>query len=268
MSTATLRQIRDRWFPFARKHIALRVLNPVLKWFSPLGTARRRLEPLLKRHGIQHMDLGGWTPVEGYLTIHLSPVEPYGLPRVPRTTLRQVFDPVEERLKLVPRDLDGPAVLLHFNVLGGIPLSDESFAGVNLSHILEHFDLETGRQILAECRRILRPGGAIRVSCPDLRKYAQAYVAGDEAFFGKVGKPLFCPYSGLPTPGAIVAGKAYDSTNCHKWFYDAETVQALMREAGFSRADQRALHETALPSIQEVEPGYREAESFYVEGIR
>jgi hypothetical protein len=34
------------------------------------------------------------------------------------------------------------------------------------------------------------------------------------------------------------------------------------------RAEQRSLHQTALPNIEAIEPAYREAESFYVEAYK
>ena len=102
---------------------------------------------------------------------------------------------------------------------------------------------------------------------PDLREYAQAYISGDVEFYRRTGSQAFCNYPNLPTTGAVFAGKAYDGTNGHKWFYDAETVIALLRGAGFVKAESRNLHESSLPQIQEVEPAYRVFESFYVEGV-
>jgi predicted SAM-dependent methyltransferase len=264
----TAREFRNRCLPFATRHAALAVLNPVLRPVSPRGAVRRRLQRLLQRHGIEYLDLGGWMPVEGYVTIHLSPVEAYGLPRVPVVTQRQVFDEARGVPTLVPRRLEGPAVSLHFDVLGGLPLADDCLRGVNLSHFLEHFDIETGAGLLRECCRVLRPGGVIRVSCPDLKKYARAYVDGDAGFYRQMATRAYCNYRRLPTHGAVFAGKAYDGDNGHKWFYDAETVMDLLKDAGCSRAEERRLHDSALPRIGDVEPAYRAVESFYVEGIR
>jgi predicted SAM-dependent methyltransferase len=206
-------------------------------------------------------------PVEQYLTLHLSPVELYGVPLVRRTTCSQKFDETTGKPHLVERPLSSAAMSLSFDATRGLPLYDASLQGVNLSHFLEHFDIETGYALLRECRRVLRPGGVARISCPDLRKYAQAYLSDNAQFFSVTGSSAFCNYRDLPTPGAIFAGKAYDAGNGHKWFYDAETVIALLKGAGFTSSGERQLHQSELPHIADIEPAYRVIESFYVEAI-
>lgn len=223
---------------------------------------------MLSKHRIKHIDVGGWTPVEGYLTLHLSPIEIYGLPTLPRETMPQVVDDCLGIPCLKRRNLDSVAVSLNYDVTFGFPLADNSLHGANLSHFLEHFDLNMGRWILRECRRVIQPGGILRISCPDLKKYASAYLTSDREFFARVDSQPFCAYAALPTHGAIVAAKAYDASNGHKWFYDAETVITLLREVGFDDAQERHLHESALPHIRDVEPSCREIESFYVEASR
>ena len=262
-----LRTFRDTFVPFATKQRLLAVANPALRLASSRAAVQARLAEPMRRYGIEFLDLGGWAAVEGYLTIHLTSVETYGLPLTPAKTMEIVFDGREGLPRLRGRPLTAPAILMNFNALGGLPLVDGALRGLNLSHFLEHFDLETGRFLLRECRRVLRAGGVGRVSCPDLRKYAAAYLANDVNFFARTGSQVFCNYSGLPTPGAIVAGKAYDGTNGHKWFYDAATVEALLREAGFSSAVECGVHQSALPRITDVEPAHRAIESFYVEAV-
>lgn len=58
----------------------------------------------------------------------------------------------------------------------GLQFPNESFELVYHSHVLEHFPKKTGRQILKECLRVLRPGGLIRVVVPDLEQLAQEYL--------------------------------------------------------------------------------------------
>jgi predicted SAM-dependent methyltransferase len=262
-----VRHFRDRFLPFLTKQRVYAVVNAGLRALLPPWVTRSLLAPALQRNAIDFVDLGGWAPVEQYLTLHLSPVELYGIPMMCRATFRQDFDETRGLTRLVARRLESVAVSLSFDIGNGLPLHDASLSGVNLSHFLEHFDIDRGRAILLECRRVLRAGGVARVSCPDLRKYARAYLSGDSAYFSAIGSPAFCNYPNLPTFGAILAGKAYDGMNGHKWFYDSETVVALLKEAGFASARARDLHQSALPRIAEVEPAYRAVESFYVEAI-
>jgi SAM-dependent methyltransferase len=56
---------------------------------------------------------------------------------------------------------------LHFEVSVGevLPFADDSFDGVLLNEVLEHVESEP--QVLAEARRVLRPGGLIAVMSPN-----------------------------------------------------------------------------------------------------
>ena len=59
----------------------------------------------------------------------------------------------------------------------GIPLPDEYADAVYHSHVLEHFSREDAKSFLQECHRILKPGGVLRISVPDLEQITLAYLA-------------------------------------------------------------------------------------------
>lgn len=63
------------------------------------------------------------------------------------------------------------------NFVEGIPLADSSVDCVYHSHVLEHLPKEVGRSFLAECRRVLVPGGVLRIVVPDLEQSARDYLA-------------------------------------------------------------------------------------------
>jgi predicted SAM-dependent methyltransferase len=48
------------------------------------------------------------------------------------------------------------------------PLPDEAFDRVYTEHMIEHIAYRVGVRMLTECFRVLKPGGRIRVSTPDL----------------------------------------------------------------------------------------------------
>ncbi len=61
-----------------------------------------------------------------------------------------------------------------------LPFPDESFDVVYHSHVLEHFSKADGLQLLESCKRVLRPGGTIRVVVPDLERIVQLYLSSFE----------------------------------------------------------------------------------------
>jgi len=262
---ARVRAVRNRYAPSLGKQGVFALANQGLRRLLPRSVTQARLEALLFRHGIVHLDLGGWAAVEGYLTIHMSPVELYGLPNLRRVTQRQRFRSADGACDIEMRELDGLAVTLNFDALAGLPMADGSMEGVNMSHFLEHFTLAQGEAILRECRRVLRRGGTLRISCPDLARYAAAYVSRDREFFEAVSGPAFCRYAGLETFGDRFISKAYDDDGGHKWFYDVESATHLLRKVGFGTIEARGVHQSRLPRIESIEPAYRERETFYVE---
>ncbi|HEX2860734.1 MAG TPA: methyltransferase domain-containing protein [Lacunisphaera sp.] len=76
-------------------------------------------------------------------------------------------------------NLDSAPVAVEVRALdarGPLPFADASVDAVYHAHLLEHLEAEDARRFLAECHRILRPGGVIRVVVPDLEGIAQAYL--------------------------------------------------------------------------------------------
>lgn len=68
-----------------------------------------------------------------------------------------------------------------------IPIENRSFDFVYHSHLLEHFTKDDAQLFLAECFRVLRPGGILRVVVPDLEQTVRLYLeALEQATAGSV----------------------------------------------------------------------------------
>jgi SAM-dependent methyltransferase len=57
-----------------------------------------------------------------------------------------------------------------------LPFADGSAEACYASHVLEHFSRDDACNFVAECRRVLRPGGILRLVVPDLENIAAAYL--------------------------------------------------------------------------------------------
>lgn len=73
---------------------------------------------------------------------------------------------------LVP---DGPDVV-PFDIRHGLPFMDRAFDAVYASHVLEHLSPRQAATFLREVRRVLRPGGVVRIVVPDLEGIAREYL--------------------------------------------------------------------------------------------
>ena len=62
------------------------------------------------------------------------------------------------------------------NLIEGIPFETGTFDVVYHSQVLEHIPKDNAPAFLAECLRVLRPGGILRVVVPDLEDMAREYL--------------------------------------------------------------------------------------------
>lgn len=69
-----------------------------------------------------------------------------------------------------------PAVIQH-DLSRGIPFPDGHFEVVYHSAVLEHIRRVHVPGFMAECFRVLRPGGVIRIAVPDLERICRTYLA-------------------------------------------------------------------------------------------
>ena len=74
-------------------------------------------------------------------------------------------------------DLDPQHPLVQrVNLLTGLPFEDGRFDAVYHSHVLEHLEPTAARRLIVECRRVLRPGGILRIAVPDLEQITRLYL--------------------------------------------------------------------------------------------
>jgi SAM-dependent methyltransferase len=57
-----------------------------------------------------------------------------------------------------------------------LPFADGSADAVYHSHVLEHLERGQAAAFLAECRRVLKPGGVLRIAVPDLEGICRRYL--------------------------------------------------------------------------------------------
>jgi len=63
------------------------------------------------------------------------------------------------------------------NLLGRLPFADNTAAVVYSSHFLEHVPRAAVAGVLAQCFRVLQPGGSVRLVLPDLENLCSEYLA-------------------------------------------------------------------------------------------
>jgi predicted SAM-dependent methyltransferase len=62
------------------------------------------------------------------------------------------------------------------NILNGIPFPPQSFDFIYVQHIVEHLTLEELSIFLKQLKHLLKPGGIVRISTPDLEEKVEEYL--------------------------------------------------------------------------------------------
>lgn len=165
-----------------------------------------------------------------------------------------------------------------------LPFADGAVDEVFAEHFIEHVTPRTGTSICAEFRRVLRPGGVLRMSTPDLAWFAELYEAAragrndpDRArMLEEIAHldPRLNEYivgdsrSWVPSP-AFLLNHIFRLWG-HQWIYDADELADLLVSAGFAResVSVREFREGAITDLARQDLAYRRAESLYIEAVR
>ena len=161
-----------------------------------------------------------------------------------------------------------PGVDLCWDVARGLPLPDRSMAGIFSEHCLEHFSLSAAVPLLKEFRRVLAPGGTLRIVVPDAELYLLTYASRRRG-----EQPLRFPFEAnerrdpLWTPVLSVNRVFYqdrDSPAGHRTMFDFELLAATLGQSGFGRVERKRFGESRDPALAIDTPG-RACESLYAE---
>ena len=165
--------------------------------------------------------------------------------------------------------VDGTAYFIELDISAPLPLDDGSVDWVYAEHLIEHVSLAVGVAWLAEVRRVLAPGGVLRVSTPDLRVYAQSYLNGDN-FFAKHRRRMNMALSAIAPPmparGAFMFNQLFYVYG-HRWIYDEAELRHVLAEAGFAPEAVRvcAYRSGARADVADLDQVLRNDESIYIE---
>lgn len=161
-----------------------------------------------------------------------------------------------------------PKVDVCWDITRGLPFPDGSIRGVFSEHCLEHFSVAVAAQILRDLRRVIQPGGTIRIVVPDGELYLRIY---NDQKDGNLARKFpfqegetFC---GLGSPILSVNRVFYqdrDSLFGHRFIYDASFLCAMLEQAGFDWAN-KVEYRHGKDAVLLIDNDSRRCESLYVE---
>jgi predicted SAM-dependent methyltransferase len=152
--------------------------------------------------------------------------------------------------------------VLTLDMRRGLPLADGSVAAVFSEHFLEHLPFGSVRDtILPEVRRILEPGGKVRIGVPNGEYFIDQYVA----YRSKNCDSIFAKHLDGKTPMTMLNEIAHGFG--HYFAYDFQTLSGMLREAGFVDTRRLAPFETDVEQFKgkDREDEWRNRMTLYVE---
>jgi predicted SAM-dependent methyltransferase len=161
------------------------------------------------------------------------------------------------------RDPDGRC--LRMDATEPWPFEDGAAEAVNSEHMIEHLERDAATLFVREAFRVLRPGGVIRTSTPDLRAICDAYAAAN--------------------PEVLTAHRAqgynarnhadllnnYAQLHGHRHLYDFETLVLVLAAAGFEQIERAEFGESrhlVLRGIDRHDPGELRALVVAVDAVK
>jgi SAM-dependent methyltransferase len=147
------------------------------------------------------------------------------------------------------------------DIRAGLPLPDDAFDYVVSIHALPELPYSDLDHALVELRRVLRPGGVLRLGLPDLNRALDAYLNKDIDYFFLIPDEVAKTLSGKMIVQLTWFGRS-------RSFYTPEFARELLERNGLGNVQTCAFGQTAsaLPGIVELDD--RPIESFFIEGTK
>jgi SAM-dependent methyltransferase len=173
-------------------------------------------------------------------------------------------------------DLDPDFSTVYLNATRRFPFADETFDYVVAEHMIEHVSYEAALAMLQECRRVLKKGGVVRISTPDIQltrrlmdrplaPELERYVQWSNQRYGCAGDP----------DSAVQVVNRLQHAWGHQFLYDADTMADALRRAGFAETVQCCPGDSAHAALMNVDghaqvigAEFNELESLIIEAVK
>jgi SAM-dependent methyltransferase len=160
----------------------------------------------------------------------------------------------------VNSDVKGGDGIVACDIRAGLPFDDDAFDYVVSIHALPELSYEELGPAIAELRRVVKPGGTLRLALPDLEKSVDAYRRGDRSYF-------LIPDEDMQSLGGKLALHVVWYGYSRSVFV-REFIEELLLRGGFTEVHHVGYRETRSAHPEIVSLDNREAESLFVEAVR
>jgi predicted SAM-dependent methyltransferase len=188
----------------------------------------------------------GWINVDGSLNALLAPY-----PRWMHAVLYRVTGSRAYYTFLQYHSILACNRFVFHDLSWSVPFGDNTLDCIYSSHFLEHLSKRDGARLVGEIYRVLKPGGRVRISIPDLNYALSLYASGEK-------ERMLQDYFFIDSQGSYYAR--------HKYMYDFEGLRKLLAEKGFTEIEKCGFQQGQLPDIEILDN--RPEDSLFVEAAK
>ena len=164
---------------------------------------------------------------------------------------------------------------LYLDARRAFRFGNDTFHYIFSEHMIEHISYDDGLKMLAECRRILKPAGRVRISTPDLAFIVSLYDVEKSGLRQEYIKWAASEFFG----GSREVNEVFVINNLmrnwgHTFIYDENTLRGAMKEVGFTNIVKCDLGQSEDPELCKLEnetrlpAGFLRLETVTLEGIK
>lgn len=165
-----------------------------------------------------------------------------------------------------------PHGVVYGDIVRGLPYEPQSLKGIYSSHVIEHLAYNDCRRAIVNSFGYLEDGGIFRCVLPNLEAQVGDYLklksTGDVDAANKFMRYTFLGYENRPGNLRSLV-RWYLATDMHLWMWDAESLMAELKAAGFSKVYRSGFNQSVDPVFNEAEhPGRFEWEALCIEAVK
>lgn len=162
--------------------------------------------------------------------------------------------------------------VLHLDVTKPFPIAESVIDYIYSEHMIEHLTYEQALHMLRECRRVLKNGGRIRISTPDMAFLFNLYKTERSELEGQYidwSTNTFIGYA--PYADAVFVINNFVRSWGHKFIFDERVLRSTLEMVGFVDVVRVKLNDSSsaalrgLENIGRMPAGFLALESMIIE---